>query len=155
MRFAVGQTQSDTRLGGEQVVMLVYVHDVFKPCNRPDPAILIIFVQMNGVFIPQACEVGPMGVLLKQGRVDDVNRFERQAVGVWDFGSISGVSDDESSFKGCAMIESNPILRRDKLWTEVRSKARDKTACQTSYTTLDKKGSKKAQKKGPASQSFF
>jgi hypothetical protein len=128
MRLTVGQTQSDARLGGEQVVMLVDVHDVFKPCDRPDPAILIIFVQMNGVFISQAREVGPMGVLLKQGRVDDVDRFERQGVGIWDFGCISGVSDDESSFKGRAVIESNPILRRDKLWATVPSKASDKTA---------------------------
>ena len=80
---AVGQAEGNTRLGREQLVVFVHIHDVVEASHRPDPAIFLIFVQMDRVFGAQAGEIVPVQILLKQVSIGDVQFRQWQAVGVW------------------------------------------------------------------------
>ncbi len=48
-------------------MMLIHIHDVFKPCHRPDSAKFFIFIEVHRIFSAKPSEVVPVGILLEEG----------------------------------------------------------------------------------------
>ena len=75
--------QGDAFLRGELLVVLLHGHDVVELGHRPVRPELAFRAVVDRRLLAQALEEAPMGVLLKEVGVGDVDLFERDRVGVW------------------------------------------------------------------------